>query len=292
MAHVYGVRDEATVVQRNLDLFRVGRRVEADLESAAVGLEVLSLEGDTGGAGGVALKVRRRVNLVAELGDEGVLRVGGENGLLDGVGARDEEGTVEEEEGDAVVETGDVGLGARGEALTNGLGRVVDQNLEGGRAGNTEALRALLGTVDPDDSAVGEESTLNHTATLGHSLHLPRRVGGLGVDATTGGLARGADILVGSSTADDDVVAPFVGARKRQHDGATGVGVGTVATGQVRKSADDIASTDAEDLSRLRDKDEKVAVAEQVYEGVHVVGLVLGQDLHVDALALGSTIGV
>jgi hypothetical protein len=292
VTHVDGVGDEATVVKVDLDVLGVGRRVELDGELGAISLEGLGGDLNSGGTGRVALEVRRSVDLVAELGNVGVLGGGLENGLLNGVGSRDQESTIEKEKGDTVVKTSNGRLRTSSEALALGLGRVVQKNLKSRILSNTETLGTLSGTVDPGDSTVSKKSTLDHTTTLRHGVQLPGGVGIERLHATAGGVSRSSDVLVRATTTDDDIRAPLVGARERHHDGATGVRVCAVGSGKVRKSANDIASTNVEDLSGLGDLDEEVAVLHQVKEGVHVVGLVLAEDLHVDGLALGSTIGV
>jgi hypothetical protein len=292
MTHVDGVGDEATVVKVDLDVLGVGRRVELDGELGAISLEGLGGDLNSGGTGRVALEVGRSVDLVAELGNVGVLGGGLENGLLNGVGSRDQESTIEKEKGDTVVKTSNGRLRTSSEALALGLGRVVQKNLKSRVLSNTETLGALSGTVDPGDGTVSKKSTLDHTATLRHGVQLPGGVGIKRLHATAGGVSRSSDVLVRTTTTDDDIRAPLVGARERHHDGATSVGVCAVGSGKVRKSANDIASTNVEDLSGLGDLDEEVAVLHQVKEGVHVVGLVLAEDLHVDGLALGSTVGV
>ena len=60
--------------------------------------------------------------------------------------------------------------------------------------------------------------------------------------ATAGGISRSSDVLVRTTTTDDDIRVPLVGAGKRHHDRATGVGVSAVSTGKVRKRTNDIAS--------------------------------------------------
>ena len=89
VTHVERVSDKSTVVERDLDGLCVGGSGELDVESGS-NLERLAGELDVGGTGGVALEIRGSVDLVAELGDEWVLGVGLEYGLLDGVGAGDE----------------------------------------------------------------------------------------------------------------------------------------------------------------------------------------------------------
>lgn len=292
VAHVNRVGDETTVVEVDLDSLRVGRGGEPDGEGGSISLEGLGGELNSGRTSGVALEVGRGVDLVAELGDVGVLSGGLEDRLLNGVGSRDQKGAVEKEKGDTVVETGNGGLGTGSEALTLGLGRVVEKNLKSRVLGNTETLSTLLSTVDPSDGTVSKESTLNHATALRHGVHLPGRVGVKRLHATAGWVTGSSDVLVRTATADDDIRVPVVGAGKGHQDGATGVGVSAVGTGEVRKSANNVASADVEDLSRLGDLNEQVAILHQVEEGVHVVRLVLVKDLHGDGLALRSTVGV
>jgi hypothetical protein len=292
VTHVDRVGDEATVVEVDLDSLAIGRGVELDGELRSISLESLGGDLDSRRTGRVANKVRRSVDLVAELGDVGVLSGRLEDRLLDGVGSRDEESTVEEKKGDTVVEAGNGRLRTSGEALALGLVGVVQENLEGRILSNTETLSTLLTTVDPGDCTVSKNGTLNHTTTLRHGVHLPGRVGVERLHATAGWVSGGSDVLVRSATADDDIRVPLVGAGKGHHDGSTSVGVGTVGTGEIGQSANDVACTDVEDLSGLGDLDEEVAILHQVKEGVHVVRLVLLEDLHADRLALRGTVGV
>jgi len=292
VTHVNGVGDEATIVKVDLDVLGVGRRIELDGELGAISLEGLGGDLDSGGTGRVALEVGRSVDLVAELGNVGVLGGGLENGLLNRVGSRDQESTIEKEKSDTVIQTSDGRLRTSSEALALGLGRVVQKNLKSGVLSNTETLSTLLGTVDPSDGTISKKSTLDHTATLRHGVQLPGGVGIERLHATAGGVSRSSDVLVRATTTDDDIRVPLVGAREGHHDGATGVGVCTVGSGKVRKSTNDIASTNVEDLSGLGDLDEEVTILHQVKEGVHVVGLVLAEDLHVDGFALRGTVGV
>ena len=292
MAHVERVGDETTVVEVNLDSLGVGRGGELNGELGAIRLESLGGDLDVGRTSGVAHEVRRSVDLVAELSDVGVLSGGLEDGLLNGVGSRDQESTVEKEKRDTVVETGNGRLRASGETLALGLVGVVEENLESWVLGNTETLSTLLSTVDKCDGTVSEKGTFNHTTALRHGVHLPGGVGVKRLHATAGWVTGSSDILVRATTADDDIGVPVVGAGKGHHNGATGVGVGTVGTREIRKSADDVAGTDIEDFSRLGYLYEEVAIPHQVEEGVHVVRLVLAKNLHVDGLALRTTVGV
>lgn len=292
VSHVDGVSDEATIVESDLDTLSGRGSIEADGELGAVGVEVLAGKDDVAGTGGVSLEVRRGVDLVAELGGEGVLRGRLEDRHLDGVGAGDEEGTVEEEEGDAVVQAGDRGPGAAGEALALGLGGVIDQDVEGGLAGELEALGALFGAVDPDDGAVGEEGTFDHTAGLGHRVHFPFGVGVEGVDAAAGGVARGSDVLVRTATADDNIRIPVVLAGEGQDDGATGVGVSAVIARKIGERLDNSVGVQVKVLRRLGSEDEHVTVLEEMDEGIHVIWLVLLEDFHGDAPSLGRAVTV
>lgn len=72
-----------------------------------------------------------------------------------------------------MVETCDCGGRTGGEALTERLGGVVDQDFEGGVGGEAETLRATVATVDEDDRTVREERAFDHAASFGHRVHLP-----------------------------------------------------------------------------------------------------------------------
>jgi len=191
-----------------------------------------------------------------------------------------------------VVETRNGRLGTSAPALALGLVGVVQKNLEARVLGNAETLGTLLSTVDPDDSTVSQERTLNHAAAFGHSIHLPFRVGIKRPDTAARWVAGSGNVLVRAATADDDVGVVVVGLGQGHHDGSTSVGVGAVGTGQVRQSANNGSSLNLEDLSRLGDSNEEVAILHQVHEGVHVVGLVLAQDFHVEALSAGRTVSI
>jgi hypothetical protein len=126
VTHVYGVSDETTIVERNLDSLGSSVIGEGDCELGAVGLESLGRQHNLGWADGVTLKIRRSVDLVTELSDVGVGSGRCIHGLLNRVGARDEEGTVKEEQGNTVIETGDGGLGSSAPSLAESLGRIVN----------------------------------------------------------------------------------------------------------------------------------------------------------------------
>jgi hypothetical protein len=292
VTHVNGVGNESTIVEVDLDSLGVGRSSELDGESGAIGNEVLAGELNVGRTSRVTLEVTRSVDLVAELSDVWVLCVGGEDGLLDGVGARDEESTIKKKESDTVVQTCNVRLGAGSEALALGLGGVVEQDLESRVFGDAETLSSELSTVDPSDGTISKEGTLNHTTTFGHGVHLPLGISIERLDATAGWITGGGDVLVRTTTADDDVRVVVVLAGQRHHDRSSSVGVCAVGTGKVSKLTNHIASADVEDFGRLGDLDEEVAILHQVHEGVHVVRLVLAQDFHVEARALGRAVGV
>jgi hypothetical protein len=292
VAHVDGVGNKTTVVEVDLDSLAVGRGVELDGEVRSISLESFGGDLDSRRTGRVANKVGRSVDLVAELGDVRVLGGRLEDRLLDRVGSRDEESTVKEEEGDTVVETSNGRLRTSGEALALGLVGVVQEDFESRVLSNTEPLSTLLSTVDPGDGTVSENGSLNHTTALRHGVHLPGRVGIERLHATARWVTGSSDILVRSATADDDIRVPLVGTGEGHHYGSTSVGVGTVGTGEIRQSADDVAGTDVEDLSGLGNLDEEVAILHQVEERIHVVRLVLLKNLHADRLALGSTVGI
>jgi hypothetical protein len=292
VTHVNGVGDESTIVEVDLDSLGVGRGGELDGEGGAIGRKVLARELDVGRTGRVTLEVTGSVDLVAELGDVWVLCVRGEDGLLDGVGARNEEGTVKQEKSDTVVQTCNVRLGAGSEALALGLSGVVKQDLKSWVFGDAETLSSELSTVDPSNGTIGKEGTLNHATAFGHGVHLPLRISIERLDATAGWVTRGGDVLVGTTTADDDVRVVVVLAGQRHHDRSSSVRVCAVGTGKVSKLTNHIASADVEDFGRLGDLDEEVTILHQVHEGVHVVRLVLAQDFHVEARALGRAVGV
>lgn len=248
VTHVDGVGDETTIVERDLDSLGVGRVVELDGEGLAVSLEGAAGQSDSGRTSWVANEIRRSVDLVTELSQEWDTWASSDDRLLDGVGTRDEKGTIKEEESDGVVKTRNGGAGTGSPSLTLGLSVVVDEDIKGGVAGNLETLSTLVGTVDPDGSTVGKESSLDHTTALGHAVHLPGSVGVKGLYATARGISRRSDVLVSTTTADNNVRVVVVSAGKREEDGATGVGVGSVITGKVREDTDNGVGVHVEDF--------------------------------------------
>jgi len=260
VTHVNGVGNESTVVEGNLDSLVVGRGGELDGELRAIGFEGLAGKDDIRRTSRVALEVGRSVDLVEELGDKGVLRVGRKDRLLDGVGARNEEGTVKKEESNTVVQASDVRLGSGGPALALGLDGVVNENLKSRILGDTETLRTFLSTVDPNASAVGQKSTFDHTTAFGHRVHLPLWVCVKWPDATTGWVTWGSNVLVRTTTADDDIGVPVVSAGQGHHDRASSVRVGAIRTREVRELAHRLTSTNIEDLGRLGDLNEQVTI--------------------------------
>jgi hypothetical protein len=293
MVHMQRMRDEAAMIQRDLNTLGACRDVEGDGKGTAVGLEREgSGQDDVRRAfiSVIAGEVGRGIDLDAELGDvvlrRGAAGHGCEDGLLDGVGAGDEEGAVEEEEGDGVVEAGDGGGRAGGEALAEGFGGVVEQDFEGRVRGQAEALRAAVAAVDEEDAAVGQEDAFDHAAAFGHRVHFPAGGGGEGLDAAAAGLGRAGDVLVGAATADEDVGGPVVGAGEGEEDAGAGVGVGAVVAGEVGEGVDGGVLLDVEEFGGFGDEDEEGAVFEEVDEWVHVVWLVLGEDVHRDVDAV------
>lgn len=164
------------MVQHHTHALRPTGRRESHGERAAVRHEARARQDDIRRTpGGVrALQVRRRVDLDAELGDvvfAGRLAIHGrEHRHLHGIRARDHDGAVEEEQHDGMVQPCDRRRRARGPALAEGAGRVVDEGIVGRIGGDTEALRAAVAAVEEDDGPVGEEGALDHAAALGHRV--------------------------------------------------------------------------------------------------------------------------
>ena len=179
---------------------------------------------------------------------------------------------------------------ARRPALAERLGGVVDERFVGRVRGEPEALRALVAAVEEDDGAVGEQRAFDHAAPFGHRVELPFRRRGEGLDAAAGGVGRRGDVLVGTAAADDDVGCPLVGARQGEEDGCARVGVRAVVAREIGKGLGGRVGRNVKDLARLGDEDKEGAGVEDVQEGVHVVGLVLGENVHGDALALGNAL--
>ena len=108
-----------------------------------------------------------------------------------GVGARDHDAAVLEQDGFGVVEAGDDRVGHDGDALADGLGGVVEEGVEVGRGGEAEAGGALVRAVEDQVGAVGEGGDAGHYALGGHAFQGPFRGGGFGLggDAVVEGVA-------------------------------------------------------------------------------------------------------
>ena len=283
------MRHKTTVIQRDLDRLGARWRSEADHKFASVRLERFTRERDAGrSAIGIrALEVGRRVDLDAEFRDvvfRGCLAGNwGEQRLFDGVGASDHDGAVEKKECDGVVETGDRGAGACGPALAEFGSRVVDERFEGGVGGESEALSTAVATVEEDDCSVGEQGAFDHAAAFGHRVHFPSSGGGERLDAAATGVGRARDVLVGAATTDEDVGSPLTGAGEGQEHASTGVGVRAVVAREIGVGLDGFVPSNVEALSGFRDKYEEVTVGHEVDERIHVVRLILGEDVHWNA---------
>ncbi|TLD31366.1 hypothetical protein PspLS_03068 [Pyricularia sp. CBS 133598] len=302
VAHVHAVGDVAVVVERDLDVLdRLAGQAEAHVERATTGRA-----GRHGGARQrhverpqvlpAVAQVGRRVALDPELGRVRRLLAHLEDRLLDRVAAGDEDRAVLEHQRHRVVHARDVGRSGRRETLAQGLRRVVEERGESGLVGHAKALGSLVSAVDKKDGAVQEENTLNHDTSVGHGVHLPLGVRVQWLDATAGRLSRRGNVLVRSTSTDDDVGCVAILLGKRQHDGATGVGVGAVVTGKLRHLLDNGASggtvSDIEQLRRFGSKNEQVAVVQEVNEGVHVVGLRLDEEVHGHKSARRDTVTI
>ena len=98
------------------------------------------------------------------------------------------------------------------------------------------------------------------------------------------------DVLVGPTTADDDIRGPVVGAGQRQKNAAASVGVRPVVSRQICELLDSGVGTNVEDLAGLGYEDEKSAVVQEMDEWIHVVRLIHRQYIHGYADAVGNTL--
>lgn len=110
------------------------------------------------------------------------------------------------------------------------------------------------------------------------------------MDTAAGRVGRGRDVLVGATAADDDIRGPVVGGAEGEEDGGTGVWVGAIVAGEVRVGFHGGVGSHGKGLGGFGDEDEEGAVGEEVDEGVHVVGLVLGEDIHGNVDAAGDAL--
>ena len=78
----------------------------------------------------------------------------------------------------------------------------------------------------------------------------------------------------------------IIGTRKWQQHTSTSVRVCTVISWEIRKLLDDSVRTDVEDLAGLGDEDKQCTIPEQVNEWIHIVRLILCQNVHRDVVAL------
>src|SRR5690606_27564023 len=111
-------------------------------------------------------------------------------------------------------------------SLSNWLGWVIMKSAESWVLSKQETLSSQTGAVHPKDSSVRKQSSLNTTSALWHGLHFPSRISSFRSNSTAAGVCRTGDVLVRSTTADNDLAAPVVLGRERQQDTSTGVGVG------------------------------------------------------------------
>ena len=286
------VRDEAAMVQDHARRVRSRRRGESDRERAAISDDGGGGEGNGGGSPVriAAFQVRRRVDLDAEFGDVVLARRlpvhGRQQRHLDRIRARDHDRAVEEEQGDGMVQARDRGCGTRCPALAELVGGVVDQGVVCGIGTEAEALCAAVAAAEEDDSAVGEEDTFDHATPLRHAVHFPFWRCGEGLDAATGGVGRGGNVLIRSTATDDDVGRPVVGCAEGEQNRGAGIGVGAVVAGEIGVCRDGGVGGDVEGFRRFRDEDEEGAIGEEVDERVHVVRLILCEDVHGDVGAL------
>src|SRR6185437_6234332 len=112
-----------------------------------------------------------------------------------------------------------------------------------------------------------------------------------GLNATTAWICWAGDVLVCTSTTDDDVRSPVVRAGERQQNASTCVGVRSVVSWEIWKLLDSGIGPDVENLRRLGDENEEVSIIEEVNERIHVVRLIFLQDLQRDVVSLTDGLG-
>ena len=100
------------------------------------------------------------------------------------------------------------------------------------------------------------------------------------MDAAAAGVGGACDVLVGAATADEDVGSPLTGAGEGQEHASARVGVCAVVAREIGVSLDGFVPSNVEALGRFGNEDEEVTVGHEVDEGIHVVRLVLGEDIH------------
>jgi len=142
-----------------------GRRVREGVRAAVSPVRVGGCHGD-GRAHGVAHEVGGHEDLDAVF--LGVARVLG-------VGAGDEDAAIVEEDGLRVVHACNGGVGHDGEAVVDGLGGVIEDGVQVGVGGETEAGDTLVGAVDDEVGAVWQGCHAGHDAPRG--LHWSAGVG-------------------------------------------------------------------------------------------------------------------
>ena len=164
------------------------------------------------------------------------------------VAAGNENGTIEQQESNRMIQPRDSGRGKLCPACSHCLGRLVKEGGKGWVGSKLESLSTAVGTIKPEDGSVRKQDTLHHTASLGHRIHLPGRVCILGGNNTAARISRGSNILISTTTTDHDLGAPSVGAGERKHDTTTSVGICAENSRQVRHLAGDGVGINVKDL--------------------------------------------
>ena len=141
-----------------------------DLDSLAIG-PILIRDGE-GGRGQAGEGVGGREDFAAVfLGVHAVL----------GIGAGDHDAAVLHENGFGMVKARDGGVGHDAEAGVDGLAGVVEDGVEVGARGETEASSTLMGAVEDQEGAVWEGGHAAHDTLGWHALDDPLRVGDFGL---------------------------------------------------------------------------------------------------------------
>lgn len=215
-----------------------------------------------------------------------------EHGLLDRVGPGDQEGTIQQEHGHRVIQTGNPRRWTGGEALAQRLRRIIDQDLKRRVFRHPESLGTRVAAVEPDDGSIREQGSLHHATTLGHRIHFPLGCGGQRLYSPAARVRGARDVLIRTAAADEHVRRVAVGAAKRKKNTATGVRVGAVVAREIGKRLDDGVGANVEDLGGLGNKHEQIPIVQEMDKGVHVVWLVVAEQRHRDAFALGHPLSI
>ena len=172
-----------------------------------------------------------------------------------------------------MIQPGDSGRCELSPARAMGLGGIIEKSGKSRVRCKFESLGTLVGTVEPEDSSIRKQNTLNHTTSLGHRVHFPSRVSILWGDDTTAGVSGGRRILVRTTTADYNLSTVLRSAAQWKQDTTAGVRVSPEGSREIRHGLDDGIGVNTEDLRRLRSEDKHVSILEKMNEGVHLINV-------------------